>query len=524
MLRDNEREIARGRLFVLHNVNHTVHVSTSKKMASVKTRGRHRDTWSSDKANEMRQRAAAGGEDGCFDEAVAAEAENDVASYLRDMEARRIQSARLQSVQESEAWVAELLKRAVPNDASLGEGKGMHSYAAAYEAEHNKPFPVSMCPTGEIKAATRESVKKVADCIDADPPPLEEEEEEEERKKEAELADRDGEDWVPDEFKDMEDDEIKKLLNGWRKEVDTILAAHKEACKRRPNTPKPDLPNPPLNRKQREFSRRLLPALLKMRRARAQGLDRKACGDLLDPTTLLHLLHGPAGTGKSVLLKVLHSVMTRHHLGGLAATAYTGVAAAPLPRATTMCTISGLPPGACYRNVGDYEPPSGVATLHKFEQYAGKRDKLSVLFIDEITPGMSSEVRVRNTSFTVALSSLTRSAYNRRLWTMPSPMYLASRPSRRLPWLVGVVPSGVHDRSHKLIRRGLVWYVEVARYVERRAHRDRPRVLFIAVLLASHKVEHKECRLRVVHDMEAPEAGCLLAAASPAVLECTQGL
>ena len=120
-----------------------------------------------------------------------------------------------------------------------------------------------------------------------------------------------------------------------------------------PKPPRPTLPLPPLNRLQREFGRRLVPPLLQMRRARACGEQRAAYAPKLAPDSMHHLLHGPAGTGKSVFLAVLESVMRKHGLGGLCATAYTGVAAAPLPRATTLCTLTGLPPAACHRQLGD---------------------------------------------------------------------------------------------------------------------------------------------------------------------------
>ena len=382
---EDEREIARGRLFLLHNVNHTLYVSSKKKEASVKSRGRHRDTWSSDDAQKMRKNAAgAGGGDGCFDEKLEDEAMEAISACLHDMKMRALHKERLRKVLESEAWAKQLLKSAVPKAADVGAGAVNGSYADAYLKESKKPYPVDMSIRGVVKATTRDKAKKVADLLDADPPPLAEEGEEEERRRERELDDAVRDDWIPEEFLDMSEEAIAQALAERNKAVDTLLAGYKKALKKDTNLSPPKLPLLPLNRRQREFARRLVPALLKMRRARASGEDRKACGRTLDPSELLHLLHGPAGTGKSVLLQVLSLVLSKYHLGGLAATAYTGVAAAPLGRATTMCSLSGLPPAACFRNVGDYEPPS-VGTVNKFQQYAGKCDQLSVLFIDEIS-------------------------------------------------------------------------------------------------------------------------------------------
>ncbi|CAK0898089.1 unnamed protein product, partial [Prorocentrum cordatum] len=52
----------------------------------------------------------------------------------------------------------------------------------------------------------------------------------------------------------------------------------------------------------------------------------------------VHLLQGAGGVGKSVLLKAMHAVLRRLHLGHMAITAWTGVASAPFG-APTLCSL-----------------------------------------------------------------------------------------------------------------------------------------------------------------------------------------
>ena len=377
------RSIARGRLFLLHNVCHTLYVSVPKKVAGNKLRARHRATWSSEEAKQLAGIDGGGGADG-GDPSADAQAEKLINDYVTDMERRRLSGDRLKAVQQAEVWVATMSAEAVGDVPSAGAGMD-DSFAAAYESEYRKQYPVGL-REGALLEVKEDVLNKVVKAVDEGLPDASLEDAEEVGPAANGAALPEG--WIPSEFHEISDEEFAKLRETWLRGNAALLEGWKVECMRarrlRKQPPRPKLPLPPLNRLQREFSRRLIPALLHMRRARARGEERATYASNLDPTDLWHLLHGPAGTGKSVLLAVLAKAMKEHHLGGIVASAYTGVAAAPLVRAGTLCTMSGLPPAACHRQVGDYEAPT-AKHIKRFEQYAGKCEALSVLFIDEIS-------------------------------------------------------------------------------------------------------------------------------------------
>jgi len=383
------RTIARGRLFLLHNVFHTLYVSGAKKEASQKFRARHRDLWDSKEAEKKLAEHA--GDNGLDDERADRAATLEILNAQSAMERRRMNGERMESVNKAEVWAAELVASAVGDAPPIGAGRVEGaSFAAVYEKEHRKPYPVGPQAEVHLRVPTA-AVKKVAKAIDEyTPPPRDDAVEDEDRG-----GDAPPEAWMPEEFVAITDAEFEVLRREWVAGNDALLTAWEADCARSngeaPQRPK--LPLPPLNRLQREFAQRLIHPLLLMRRARARARARGETdtwrgefAESLDEASsreLLHLLHGPAGTGKSVLLAVLNEVMAKHRLGGLVATAYTGVAAAPL-RGTTLCSLTGIPPAACNRQFGDYEAPSAGAVT-AFAQYAGNLDALSVLFLDEIS-------------------------------------------------------------------------------------------------------------------------------------------
>jgi len=138
---------------------------------------------------------------------------------------------------------------------------------------------------------------------------------------------------------------------------------------------------PPLNQEQRAAARGLLPALRQFKETRRSGvtLTSEEFGNL--PEGMLILLHGPAGTGKSHMLKSIQQVMADESLGTCMFSAYTGVAVTMLPNpAATLCTLFSLPINAA--DVSHLNPPT-LANTQRFERLVGDVENLALIVLDE---------------------------------------------------------------------------------------------------------------------------------------------
>ena len=94
---DGRWRVARGRLFLLHNVCHSLVVSVPKKEASIKMRARHRHVWSEAEADTVLKAGerAGDGEGAAADAEADKEAEATIHSYQAEMERRRLQKTLL---------------------------------------------------------------------------------------------------------------------------------------------------------------------------------------------------------------------------------------------------------------------------------------------------------------------------------------------------------------------------------------------------------------------------------------------
>jgi hypothetical protein len=181
------------------------------------------------------------------------------------------------------------------------------------------------------------------------------------------------------EFRVVSEEVYEQMLIKWKTQKDTADVAGVEP------------PDPPLNPEQRAFCRSVLPALLAMRDGRRGQRKRSVYSKAVrQEHTVHHLLHGAAGTGKSLMLRALDRVMQRLDVGGMAYTAYTGVAAKELPNdAPTICTLATIPRNAPTDHVElkDLTKKEEV----RFEQFVGSSDRLICIVIDEIS-FLSTEV------------------------------------------------------------------------------------------------------------------------------------
>jgi hypothetical protein len=151
-----------------------------------------------------------------------------------------------------------------------------------------------------------------------------------------------------------------------------------------PPAPTRQKPSPPLNDEQRAFCRKLLGPLLVLADARKQHKSRDDTLLRLKTLPMLHLLHGPAGAGKSEIVNCLKRVMLRLGAGNMASAAYTGVATTQLTNAFTINTLFRLPV-TCQSTQQDFDHTISADRRVEFEERVGNYDDLSVLVLDEVS-------------------------------------------------------------------------------------------------------------------------------------------
>ena len=142
---------------------------------------------------------------------------------------------------------------------------------------------------------------------------------------------------------------------------------------------------PPLNPEQRKFGREHFKAQRILAAGRAAGEER---GETLQKLTRdglrqVFLLHGPGGTGKTVLLQALECALKRCALGKMVTTAWTGVAAAPF-RAPTLCSLLGIEFTKLHQEPQKTEKQMG-AIRTDYATYYGEPTELLVFVVDEVS-------------------------------------------------------------------------------------------------------------------------------------------
>ena len=189
---------------------------------------------------------------------------------------------------------------------------------------------------------------------------------------------------LPKEVQKITSSEWEKLFAEW--------VLEKENAKRESRPLRWDAP---LNPEQRTAVAAVLPALVEMAIGRDTGEEHvvyaKRAVERHGPQAVL--LHGPAGTGKSVVLHTLSRIMREHGLGAMLATAFTGVAAAPLPGkspglgAPTLCTLLGMEGSVEEGTAKMNNKQKGLdpKRIKAFEHWAGPRSELSAVFVDEVS-------------------------------------------------------------------------------------------------------------------------------------------
>ena len=176
----------------------------------------------------------------------------------------------------------------------------------------------------------------------------------------------------PEDFREISDEEFQQGQTAYAK-------LRKETPEGQP------LPPPPLNPEQRCFAREQLRAQRILAAGRTAGEDRGASLQKLFDEGLrqVSLLHGPGGSGKSVLLFAQERILTRYKLGTMATTAWTGVAATPF-RAPTLCTLLGIEFAKLHQEPRKDEKQMGRIRTD-FALYYGEPSDLLVFVVDEVS-------------------------------------------------------------------------------------------------------------------------------------------
>ena len=188
---------------------------------------------------------------------------------------------------------------------------------------------------------------------------------------------------VPAAFEEIDDDALAEQNRLWQVACEAAKAA---------GNPRP---SPPLGVEQREICRAILPVLHEMKvahdtlysekqtlperkewmaRAKETAAARGA------PLETQYMLIGPAGAGKTEVIKALHEAMAEEQMGTLGLTAYQGSAVVQLEDAVTLLTMLGFGIEVPYKQ-DEYEKLK-PGTINRFKQYADPAT-LRLLVIDE---------------------------------------------------------------------------------------------------------------------------------------------
>ena len=184
------------------------------------------------------------------------------------------------------------------------------------------------------------------------------------------LSQEDDSDDDPEEFWSIDMEAFRVAVTTWKREYDST-------------PPVGAKPPPPLNPTQRQFAREHLAAQRRLTAGRRRGEDpNRTLEDLQQQgLSLVSLLQGAGGVGKSVLLAAMDRVLTKLGLGAMVVTAWTGVASAPFGT-PTLCSLLKID----FCTMAQTKPITEEAMnvwRAKFAEAACDPEDLLVLTIDE---------------------------------------------------------------------------------------------------------------------------------------------
>ena len=372
-VRGMERTIARGRMWSMHQYSNALKVTLFSKHTLTQFRMQNRRMWTCEEKEAAKARTSAG------DDEKAKRAAKAIEELRARAESRKMNVARLEAATKAATWVGSslgALKLEVPpfEDQSISPSSQLASSPAAAD----RPLPQS------ILHRDADDVTEVLKAVMHAPSPEEVAAHKTERAAygNSKGANSSG-DGMPEEFCSISDLKLEAMVDEWKAEVAQWELLYGKGCI---GAEAPEKPPPPMNHEQRTFCQkmvRILQALSARRRqctAKTRPRDEYMTNFNLQ---MQHLLIGQAGAGKSEMLKCLRRVMAREDLGGMASSAFTGVAVTQLIDAYTLCKLSGLP-GTAQSRQQQYHVPS-EEQMSAFDRMVHGKDNLSILVIDEMS-------------------------------------------------------------------------------------------------------------------------------------------
>lgn len=361
--RSMQRTIARGRMWSMHQFTHALKVSVFSKQMLTQYRMQNRRLWSQDEKDEAAKAAS-----GDANEKKAAKAIEELRARA---ESRSVNVARLQTATQTSEWAGASLK-------------GLGLQPPPEEDSPQVPLSAQSLSQGSQSVRVVETDELTVKAIMASvlAPPLVNDAED------AAGDDAVGQsganartsDVMPAEFTEVDDAELAEQVKVWEASIaeweGAKLAVGVDCHKPRPP--------PPLSLEQRAFCRKMVHLLWDLRAMRRGRSDTSRQVYMqASNLKLLHLLIGQAGAGKSEMLNCLRRVMARDKLGGMSATAFTGVAVTQLIDAYTLCKLSGLP-GTAQSYQHEYKQP-GEDHMAAFDRMVHGAKDLAILVIDEMS-------------------------------------------------------------------------------------------------------------------------------------------
>ena len=177
---------------------------------------------------------------------------------------------------------------------------------------------------------------------------------------------------MPAEIGEVSDEQLEGMIAEWEAACEASKAADPDA----------PLPPPPLSQEQRLVCRRIVQTLFAISRVkRAGGSRRQYMQRVGKEHDRLFLLNGPAGAGKTEVVKLLHSTLSDMHIGTLVLTAFQGSAVVQLKDAVTTLTLFRFGRDASTKEES-FDKNLSQDVRDRFAKYASA-STLMVLVIDE---------------------------------------------------------------------------------------------------------------------------------------------
>ena len=395
----SERTIARGRLHGLLQYANGLTIDVSVKHALTQWRMHSRQMWD---AEELKAKAASKAK-------AAAAADDDADEEIEEYRARnrsmQIDPARAMNHGKMETFVEKQLQTlgitAVPTDQIRpgvyqqptpvdGEvdGAPRHGLAAGQRREDLQAMrDVQRLQVSDVKQRWTDIHKSEQQQQQQQPqpqPPPPPQPQQQQRANSTAAQGQDG-DAIP-EIAKISPEEYADEVTKWERECAEAKAAGRQK-----------LPPPPLSLEQRKVARAVVKTLLAVDRAKQQAAARGGPDSgkrhvyledwksevIKEEFPTLFLMHGPAGAGKTEVIKVLEQVLTSLGIGSLALSAYTGAAVMQLENATTLLTMLSL--GIeCQHRTSSLEKPTSTNQLEVFKKFVDV-ESLRILVIDEMS-------------------------------------------------------------------------------------------------------------------------------------------